>query len=98
MKHKARYAAVSASLMGALGVGLGVAAPAVAAPVVTGGLVNVTVTNLLNNNQVAIQIPVNAAANICGVTVDAITSGTSNGNTFTCTSRSGNQQLSITGP
>jgi uncharacterized membrane protein YjjP (DUF1212 family) len=39
------------------------AAPADAA------LINVTVTRVLNNNKVAVQVPINAAANVCGVSV-----------------------------
>jgi hypothetical protein len=48
------------------------AAPAVAlaqGPVITGGLVNVTIANVANNNQVTVTVPVQAAANICGVSV-----------------------------
>lgn len=45
---------------------------AMAQPVVTGGLVNVTITNLLNNNQVTVTVPIQAAANICGVSVAAL--------------------------
>lgn len=41
------------------------AMPAAAAPVVTGGLINVTVTDVLNNTTV--QVPVGVAANVCDV-------------------------------
>jgi mannose/fructose/N-acetylgalactosamine-specific phosphotransferase system component IIC len=68
-------------------------APAVAQPVITGGLVNVTVTNLLNNNTVQVAIPVTAAANICNVSVSVITDLVNNGGT--CTARSGNQTLTF---
>jgi hypothetical protein len=90
--RKTRLAAVLAT--GAISAGA-VAVPAASAqPVVTGGLVNVTVTNLLNNNQVGVQIPITAAANVCGVDVVALASQVANGGA-TCTSRSGNQSLSI---
>jgi hypothetical protein len=57
---------------GALSVGA-IAAPAASAqPVVTGGLVNVTVTNLLNNNQVSVQVPIGVAANVCGVQANVL--------------------------
>ncbi len=53
---------------GALAVtSLGVAAPAQAAPVVTGGLVAINVSNVLNNNIVVVQVPIGVAANVCGV-------------------------------
>jgi hypothetical protein len=73
---------------------LGPAVPALAqGPVVTGGLVNVTVTNVLNNNTVQVAIPVDAAANICNVSVNVIASLVANGGT--CTARSGNQTLTF---
>ena len=43
--------------------------PAEAAPVITGGLVNVTVTDVLSGNQVTAQVPITVAANVCDVSV-----------------------------
>ena len=45
------------------------AMPAMAAPVVTGGLVNVTLVDVVdvNNNNVVVQLPVGVAANVCDV-------------------------------
>ncbi len=56
---------------GTLAVGsLGVAAPAQAqAPVVTGGLVNVTIVDAVDVNDVVVQVPIAAAVNICDTTV-----------------------------
>ena len=71
------------------------AGPAFSQPVVTGGLVNVTITNVLNNNEVAVQIPINAAANICGVDVDVLAADIAKNGSTTCTARSGNQSLEI---
>lgn len=51
---------------GMLAIGLA-AAPAASAQ--QSGLVNVDIHNVLNNNEVAVTIPINAAANICGVSV-----------------------------
>ena len=53
---------------GALVAGVG-AGPASAQPVVTGGLVNVTLVDVVdvNNNQVIAQVPIGVAANVCGV-------------------------------
>jgi hypothetical protein len=61
---------VSVAVLGAGGVAL--ASPASAQPVFTGGLVNITVTNVLNNNQVAVQVPIGVAANVCGVSVNVL--------------------------
>ena len=36
------------------------------------GLINLEVTNVLNNNTVTVNVPISAAANICGVQVAAI--------------------------
>jgi hypothetical protein len=70
---KARLAIVVTAA--ALSVGA-VAAPAASAqPVVTGGLVNVTVTDVLNNNQVSVQVPVGVAANVCGVAANVLATG-----------------------
>jgi hypothetical protein len=38
-----------------------------AAPVVTGGLVNVTLVDVLSHNEVAVQVPIGIAANVCDV-------------------------------
>jgi hypothetical protein len=45
--------------------------PAQAAPVVTGGLVNITIVDVLSGNQVQayVAIPIAVAANICDTTV-----------------------------
>jgi hypothetical protein len=56
------------------------AAPAGAqgGPVITGGLVNITVVDLLNNNtilsnnDVNLGVALNAAANVCGVSVNVL--------------------------
>jgi hypothetical protein len=61
MNIKTRAAAIGATGVMTLS-GLAVAAPAQAAPVITGGLVNVTVTAL---NGVTLQV----AAQVCGVSV-----------------------------
>ena len=86
---RTRTTRVSAALATAA-ISLGVAAGPASAQ--QSGLVNVDVRNVLNNNHVAVAIPIDAAANICGVDVLSSNVGT------TCTSRSGNQQLTITGP
>jgi hypothetical protein len=70
--RKSRFAAVLAT--GALSLGL--AGPASAkGPLVKGGLVNVTVTDVLNNAQVNVQIPIGVAANVCGVQANVLAQG-----------------------
>jgi hypothetical protein len=71
--RKSRFAAVLAT--GALSLGL-VAGPASAkGPLVKGGLVNVTVTDVLNGNEVNVQIPIGVAANVCGVQANVLAQG-----------------------
>ncbi|MBW3592525.1 MAG: hypothetical protein KY396_02410 [Actinobacteria bacterium] len=76
------------------------AMPAAAQPVVTGGLVNVTITNVANNNTVQIAVPVNAAVAICAdVDVNAAVLlaaiADPDVNTFNCDARA-NQDVTIT--
>jgi hypothetical protein len=94
MRSKLRVTAISAFATAAIAAG-GISTTASAQPVAVGNLVNVQITNLLNNNRVAVQIPVNAAANVCGVAVAVLAQDLTAG-PVTCTSRSGNQQLTIT--
>jgi hypothetical protein len=69
------------------GLALGAAGPAVMsspAGAQQQGLVNIEITNVLNNNTVTAQIPITAAANICGVNVGVLSS-LPVGQTFNCT-------------
>lgn len=78
---------------GALGTGA-VAAPAASAqPLITGGLVNITITDLLNNNQVSVQVPIGVAANVCGVQANVLAQGNYT-SPVDCTS-SNTQQLPV---
>ena len=76
----------SATAVVAMAGGVATAAPADAAVVGANNLVNVQLTNILNHNQVALQVPINAAANICGVTVGVLAAGLANG-PVTCNAR-----------
>lgn len=61
-----RLKRVAASLFASAAIVATAAAPASAqGPVVTAGLVNVTITNVANNNTVQLTVPVNAAVAIC---------------------------------
>jgi hypothetical protein len=81
-------------------------APAVPAmaqgPVVTGGLVNVTVTNLLNNdtilsqNNVGVGVAAQVAANVCGVSVGVLASAIGQGAPVDCTNPTGDTGVTIT--
>lgn len=67
LKSRRFFASLFASALFAVGL----AAPASAQPLVTGGLVNITVVDVLNNNEINVQVPIGVAANICGVQVQA---------------------------
>lgn len=57
---------------------VGVAAlPAGAQPAVTGGLVNITVTDVASHDVVNVQVPVNVAAEVCGVSANVLSQNTS---------------------
>ena len=78
------------------------AAPASAHPaLVTGGLVNVTITNVANNNTVQLTVPVNAAVAICAdVDVNAavllaLINDPGDTTTLTCDARA-NQDVTVT--
>nr|MBA2536333.1 hypothetical protein [Actinomycetota bacterium] len=50
-----------------------VAAPASAhPPLFTGGLVNITIMDVLNENQISVQVPIGVAANVCGVQANVL--------------------------
>ena len=84
-------------LTGALAVGA-VAPMASAAPIVTGGLVNITVTdvanNVLNNNNVALGVALNLAANVCNVPVSVLATQLHTGSS-TCTNTANGTSATI---
>ena len=59
------------------------AMPASAAPIFTGGLVNVTIADSMDNEDVTVQVPVAAAVNICDT--NFITDN--DGNIICCTAK-----------
>lgn len=73
MKNYARKAAVA--LFAGAALSAGALAPASAAPVFTGGLVNVTVVDLVDLTNTSVNVPVSVAAQICGVSVRALAVG-----------------------
>ena len=99
--RKSRVSAVLATA--ALSVGLVAAPAAQAQPVVTGGLVNVTVVDLidgdvLSNNNVGVGVAAGIAANVCDVDVNAAVLGVVRDRDTSqtrCTSDAGDQQVTI---
>jgi hypothetical protein len=96
MLRKFKLFGAAALASGALAAGIG-APVASAQPVITGGLVNVTVTDLLNNNTVTVQVPIgaalNLAANVCDVSVNVLATQLKQGPT-TCSN--GDQTSTVT--
>ncbi len=85
------------------GMALAPTVPALAqGPVVTGGLVNVTVTNLLNNdtilsnNNVGVGVAAGVAANVCGVAVNVISTELASGQNVNCTNPGQTERVLIT--
>ena len=97
MKHTLRYGAASLMMAGALGAA---AAPASAqGPIVTGGLVNITIVDLidgdvLSNNNVSLGAALGIAANVCDVNVNVLAQQLRRGGA-TCTSEASDQQVNI---
>lgn len=99
MKNYAKKAVVS--LFAGAALLCGAAAPASAQPVVTGGLVNVTVVDLidgdvLSNNNVAVGAALGIAANVCGVGVNVLAQQLGTSGPISCTSDAGDQRVDIT--
>ena len=62
----------------------GVAAPAGAQPVVTGGLINVTLVDVLSHDNIAVQVPVGVAANVCDVNAAVLLAAVRDTGSATC--------------
>jgi hypothetical protein len=60
-------------------------ASAQAQPVITGGLVNVTITDVLSQDQITVQVPVGVAANVCGFDANVLAQQLNSDNTPSCT-------------
>ena len=90
----------SASAVLAIAGSVATATPASAAPLVTGGLVNVTVTDTLNNNEILNDVNVGVgaalgiAANVCDVSVGVLARQLHRGGA-TCTSTANGQMVDI---
>jgi hypothetical protein len=62
----------------------GIAAPASAQPVVTGGLINVTLVDVLSHDNIAVQVPVGIAANVCDVNAAVLLAAVRDTGSATC--------------
>jgi hypothetical protein len=62
----------------------GIAAPASAQPVVTGGLINVTLVDVLSHDNIAVQVPVGVAANVCDVNAAVLLAAVRDTGSATC--------------
>lgn len=96
-----RIAVAAASGVMALTGSAMMASPAQAQPLFTGGLVNVTVTDVidgdvLSNNTVAVGVAAGIAANVCDVNVGGILGQLRDTGSATCTSDAGDQRVDIT--
>ena len=78
----------------------GVAAPTAGAqPVISGGLVNIQIVNVLNNNEVNVQVPIGVAANIAAnvcvgeLQVGVLASQLAHGGTVECVAKTGDSMV-----
>jgi hypothetical protein len=63
----------------------GLAAPTASAqPVVTGGLINVTLVDVLSHDNIAVQVPVGIAANVCDVNAAVLLAAVRDTGSATC--------------
>ena len=76
MKTFIKRAAAATAIAGAMVVP---ATAASAAPVFTGGLVNVTIVDLVSLEQTSVTVPISVAANICDVNVVVLATDLSDG-------------------
>ena len=90
-----RLKRVAASLFASGAIVAMAAVPATAAPqggpVVTGGLVNVTIVDAIDINRNTVQIPVAAAANVCDVNVAILLAAIEDTGTANCDARAGSR-------
>lgn len=95
MRSIVRAGVLSTAAAGMLVAG-GMTASASAQPIALNNLVNVQISNVLNDNEVVVSVPINAAAAICGVDVDVLVLAQQAGDvtSVTCDAR-GDQQVEI---
>ncbi len=62
-----------------------------AQPIVTGGLVNVTIVDAIDISRVTVQIPIAAAANVCDVDINVLAADLADDGDANCTARAGSR-------
>jgi hypothetical protein len=67
------------------------AMPVFAAPVVTGGLVNVTIVDAVDVDRTTVQLPIAVAANVCDVDVNVLAADLADDGTANCTATAGSR-------
>ena len=85
---KVRRRVITVLAAAAMSMGL-MAGPAAAQPLFTGGLVNVTVNDVIDVENVRLGVGIAIAANICGVNVAALAQEFTQTGTGDCTSETG---------
>lgn len=96
-----RTLAATAGTIAMIGGSAFMAAPAQAAPLFTGGLVNLTITDtidgdVLSDNNVAVGAALGLAANVCDTNVNVLVADFRDAGSATCTSDAGDQRIDIT--
>jgi hypothetical protein len=80
-----RVKKVTAALFSTGILAAGIAVPSAgAAPVVTGGLINVTLVDVLSHDEIAVQVPVGIAANVCDVNAAVLLAAVRDTGSSTC--------------
>ncbi len=82
MKKRLIAGAVAAS---ALSLGAMTEMAAAQGPVITGGLVNVTITDAVDVGDVTVQVPVSAAVNLCDIDVNVLAADLADDGEANCT-------------
>jgi hypothetical protein len=75
---------LAASLFASGLLAVGAAAPASAQPIITGGLINITLVDVLSHNEVAVQVPIGIAANVCDVNAAVLLAAVRDTGSATC--------------
>lgn len=77
----------SAGVAATAALAFGGVSTAQAAPVFTGGLVNITIVDAVSLENVTVQVPVGVAANVCDVDVAVLAATAERGGTTNCTAQ-----------
>jgi hypothetical protein len=77
---------LAASLFASGLLAVGVAAPGASAqPVITGGLINITLVDVLSHDEITVQVPIGIAANVCDVNAAVLLAAVEDTGSARCT-------------